>query len=158
VENKNMIEKLSPLNEKQKNEELLQEADYVINALWKKVMDTDGLPLSVDSDYQVWIEDLQKRKESFARILFKNARESKGEEKLYFAKTLNRLINLLNVSEQQELFKKLMTTKEAIKKLVHDTEQEVANKQSKLDHFKDKIKKRIDRVLFKDDDFMDRLK
>ena len=63
-------------NENQENERLLSDAEWVINSMWKKAMDINDLPLSVDSSYQAWTEDLKRRKNDFARVLFKDARES----------------------------------------------------------------------------------
>ncbi|MBI2635058.1 MAG: hypothetical protein HYW79_00760 [Parcubacteria group bacterium] len=107
---------------------LLSDAKRVINSMWKKAMDAGDLPLSVDPSYQVWLEDLEKRKSEFARVLFNKARESVGEDKLRSAQTLKHLMELLNNSERHELLKELMTTDEAIQKLIADAEQQVRSK------------------------------
>ena len=100
----------SPLeNKNNKNERLLKDAEYVINAMWKKAIDVNDLPLSVDSSYQAWSEDLERRKNDFARVLFNKAREAVGEGKLHSAQTLKKLIELLNSTSRQEILKELMT-------------------------------------------------
>src|SRR3989338_11272465 len=96
-------------NNEEKERRLLRDAEYVVNSMWKKAMDTGDLPLSVDLSYQTWLEDLEKRKSEFARILFKKAREETGEEKLRLAQTLKRLTELLGDSESKKLLKELLT-------------------------------------------------
>ena len=82
-----------PKQEYENHEErILSDAEYVINALWKKVMDVDDLPLSVDPSYEVWSKDIEARKNDYARVLFKTAREKEGEVGFGAAKTLKRLI------------------------------------------------------------------
>ncbi len=120
-----MKENLPSQEEKNNKEHLLREAEHVVNSIWKKATDIEDLPLSVDPSYQVWTEDLERRKSDFARVLFDKARESSGEEKLHSAQTLERLMKLLNTSERQELLKELMTTEETIQELVHEAEQQV---------------------------------
>lgn len=123
-----MKENLPSQDENSENERLLRDAEYVVNAMWKKATEVDDLPLSVDPSYQAWSEDLESRKSAFARALFNKARESTGEDKLRSAQTLKHLMELLNDSERHELLKELMTTNEAIQKLVVDAEQQARSK------------------------------
>lgn len=153
-----MREDFTSQDENSENKHLLRDAEYVINAMWRKAMDVNDLPLSVDPSYQVWLEDLEGRKSVFARALFNKARESTGEDKLRSAETLKRLMKLLNNSERQELLKELMTTDEAVQKLVVDAEQEVRSKQTPAVRVKSKFRKTVDRLLHRDEDFDERLK
>lgn len=145
-------------NDNQENERLLSDAEYVINSMWKKAMDVNDLPLSVDSSYQAWSEDLEKRKNDFARVLFEKARASSGEEKFRAARTLKLLVKLLGGSVSQAILKELMTTSEAVQELVRNAEEQVSSKQTKPERVKGKIRKTIDRILMRDDDFDERLK
>lgn len=145
-------------NENQENEQLLHDAEYVINAMWKKAMDVNDLPLSVDPSYQAWSEDLERRKNDFARALFSKARESTGEEKFRSARTLKLLLKLLGNFERQEILKELMTTDETVQELVRSAEEQITAKQAKPERIKGKIRKTIDRILMRDDDFDNRLK
>ncbi len=124
-----MKENFPSQDEKSENERLISDAEYVINSMWGKAMDVDDLPLSVDPSYQVWSEDLERRKSAFARALFNKARESAGEEKLRSAQTLKRLMELLNSVSRQEILKELMTTEEAVEELVNRAEQQVRQRQ-----------------------------
>lgn len=123
-----MKEEFTSLDEKDENERLLRDAEYIVNKMWGKAMDVDDLPLSVDPSYQAWSEDLERRKSPFARALFNKARESTGENKLRSAQTLKHLMELLNDSERRELLKELMTTSEAVQKLVEDAERQARSK------------------------------
>ncbi len=118
-------------NSEIENKNLLRDAEYVINSIWKKAMDVDDLPLSVDSSYQSWMEDLERRKSDFARVLFNKARESSGEEKLRSTQTLKHLTELLNNSERQSLLKELMTTQETVDELVYQAKEQIKSKQTK---------------------------
>lgn len=145
-------------SENQENEQLLRDAEYVIKAMWKKAMDVNDLPLSVDSSYQAWSEDLERRKNDFARVLFNKARESSGEEKFRSARTLKLLIKLLGNQDRREVLKELMTTNEAVQELVRSAEEQVTSKQTKPERIKGKFRKTIDRILMRDDDFDEGLK
>ncbi|MBI2446305.1 MAG: hypothetical protein HYV51_00605 [Parcubacteria group bacterium] len=123
-----MKENFPSQDEESENENLIADAEHVVNSMWEKAMDVDNLPLSVDPSYQIWSEDLERRKSAFARVLFNKARESVGENKLHSAQTLKHLMELLNNSERHELLKELMTTDEAIQKLVVDAEQQIKSK------------------------------
>ena len=153
-----MKEGLESSNENIENDHLLRDAEYVINAMWDKAMDVNDLPLSVDPSYQVWLEDLERRKSDFARVLFKNAREAVGEEKLRSSRTLKRLMKLFNDTDRKELLRELLTTQEAIEELARQSEQQVESKQTKPERVKGKIKKAVDRFLRRDGDFDDDLK
>jgi hypothetical protein len=120
-----MKEKFPLESRNNENERILKDAEYVINAMWEKATDVNDLPLSVDLSYQVWSEDLERRKNDFARVLFNRARETAGEEKLRSAQTLKRLMKLLNDVSRQEILKELMTTEEAVEELVNRVEQQV---------------------------------
>ena len=145
-------------NENNKDARLLGDAKYVINAMWKKAMDVNDLPLSVDLSYQAWEGDLEARKHAFAIVLFNKAREATGEEKLRSARTLKRLMELLGNSSKQEVLKELMTTEEAVQELVRQAEQQVESKQTKPERLKTKFRKTVDRLLRRGDDFGDALK
>lgn len=145
-------------NENQENEQLLRDAEYVINAMWEKAMDVNDLPLGVDLSYQAWSEDLERRKSDFARVLFNKARESAGEEKFRSARTLKILLKLLGDLDRQEILKELMTTDEAVQELVRSAEEQVGSEQTKPERVKGRIQKTIDRILMRDDDFDERLK
>ena len=140
-------------NNEEKERRLLRDAEYVVNSMWKKAMDTGDLPLSVDLSYQTWLEDLEKRKSEFVRILFKKAREETGEEKLRLAQTLKRLIELLGDSESKKLLKELLTNKEAIEELVNRAEEEIILAQTRPEQIKSKFKKKIGRLSSSNDDF-----
>jgi hypothetical protein len=140
------------------NRRLLSDAEYVINSMWEKSMDVSDLPLSIDSSYQAWGEDLENRKEDFARILFKKARDEHGKEKLRYAQTLKRLVILIGDSQSEALLKKLLTNKDAIFELYKQAEKEVSSEQPKTERAKGKIKRKIDRILGRDDDFGEHLK
>ena|SRR3989344_2329233 len=124
-----MKEESSLENENNENERILKDAKYLINAMWKKAIDVSDLPLSVDPSYQVWTEDLERRKNDFARVLFNRAREVVGEEKLHSAQTLQKLMKLLNSTSRQEILKELMTTEEALEELVNRAEQQIRLRQ-----------------------------
>mgnify|MGYP001559055733 CR=1 FL=1 len=145
-------------NESQENEQLLRDAEHVINAMWNKAMDVNDLPLSVDLSYQAWSEDLERRKNDFARVLFNKARESAGEEKFRSARTLKLLFKLLGDSDRQEILKELMTTDETVQELVQSAEEQGGLEQAKPEHIKGKVRKAIDPILMRDDDFHKRLK
>lgn len=147
-----MKEGFPQTNENQENERLLSDAEYVINSMWKKVMDADDLPLSADLSYQAWSEDLERRKNDFARILFNTARKSSGEEKFRAARTLKLLLKLLGDSARQEILKELMTTSETVQELVKNAEEQVSSKQTKPERIKGKVRRVIDRILLRDDD------
>lgn len=145
-------------NESGDTQGLLRDADYVINVMWRKAMDVSDLPLSVDLSYQAWSEDLERRKSAFARVLFKSARESTGEKKLHSAQTLRRLLKLLNNTERQALLLELLTTEEAVDELANQSEKQVESKQTKPQRIKGRVRKAVDRLLRRDDDFDDDLK
>ena len=140
-------------NNEEKERRLLRDAEYVVNSMWKKAMDTGDLPLSVDLSYQTWLEDLEKRKSEFARILFKKAREETGEEKLRLAQTLKRLTELLGDSESKKLLKELLTNKKAVEELVNRAEEEIILAQTRPEQIKSKLKKKIGRLSSSNDDF-----
>ena len=140
-------------NNEEKERRLLRDAEYVVNSMWKKAMDTGDLPLSVDLSYQTWLEDLEKRKSEFARILFKKAREETGEEKLRLAQTLKRLTELLGDSESKKLLKELLTNKKAVEELVNRAEEEIILAQTRPEQIKSKFKKKIGRLSSSNDDF-----
>lgn len=75
------------LPQRSEDEQLLNQADYLINSLWEKAMDVDDLPLSVDPTYQVWADDLERHKGTYAKILFDKTRQASGTDKLRYAKT-----------------------------------------------------------------------
>lgn len=141
------------MNENKKDEQLLRDAEYVINAMWRKAMDTDDLPLDTDLSYRAWSEDLERRKNNFARVLFNKARESDGEEKFRSARTLKLLMKLLGEPDKQEILKELMTTNEAVQELVQSAEKQVISEQTKIEQIKGKIEKIIKKILMQDDDF-----
>ncbi len=145
-------------NEQQEDERLLSDAEWVIHSMWNKAMDVNDLPLSVDLSYQAWTEDLERRKNDFARVLFNKARESVGEEKFRSARTLKLLLKLLGDSDRQEILKELMTTDETVQELVRSAEEQVGLKQTKPERVKGRIQKTIDRILMRDDDFDERMK
>lgn len=139
-------------------EQILRDAEYVVNAMWEKAMDVSDLPLSVDLSYKAWSDDLEVRKKDFARVLFNKARESNGDENFFAAKTLNRLMKLLNKESQREILGELMTTLEAIKELVTTREQEIESIKTKKERIKSKFKKILDKVFLRDDDFDENIK
>lgn len=153
-----MKEGFSLPDNKQENSRLLHDAEYVINAMWEKVMDVSDFPLNADLSYQAWLEDFQKRKSVFAKVLFDNARKAAGEEKFRSAQTLRRLLKLLNNKEQQEVLNELMTTREAIQELARGAEEQVLVGKSTAERVKSKFQKTLDRFLRRDDDFDDDLK
>ncbi|MDO8522663.1 MAG: hypothetical protein Q7S12_00030 [bacterium] len=153
-----MQEGFQPQNENSENDRFLHDAEYVVNSMWNKAMNVNDLPLSVDLSYQAWLEDFERRKSDFARVLFKSARESAGEDKLRSSQALKRLMELLNNSDRQVLLKELLTTQEAVDELVRQSEQQVESKQTKPERIKGKVKKSIDRFLRRNGDFDDNLK
>lgn len=138
------------------SELLWRDAEYVVNAMWLTAMDKSGLPLSADLSFQAWSEDLKRRKSDFARALFDKAREGIGEEKLRASQTLWRLTRLLNDSERQMLLSGLMTTQEAVNKLVRVAEEQEEPKKPASRSARNKLRKAIDRLLNRDDDFDER--
>lgn len=153
-----MKERFEQFDVQQEDEQLAHDAEWVIHSMWKKAMDVNDLPLSVDASYQAWSEDLDRRKSDFARVLFKKARESSGEEKFRSAQTLKLLLKLIGDSDKQKILKELMTTNEAVQELVRGAEEHIRSKQTKPERIKSKMRKTIDRILMRDDDFDERMK
>lgn len=145
-------------NKNQENEHLLKDAEYVINVLWEKATSMSDLVLSVDPSYRTGMEELKKRKNDFAKVLFTRARETNGEEKLYAAKTLQRLMKLIDDASRRNIFEELLTTDETVQELVRQAEQQTKPETTTLQRTKAKFQKTIDRLLGRDDDFNNDLK
>ena len=153
-----MKENFPSQNENNEDERLLKDAEYVINSMWEKTTEIDDLPLDVDLSYQAWRESLENHKSDFARVLFKRARETTGEDKFRSARTLKRLMKLFDNVERQNLLSELMTTEEAVQELIRQAEEQIRPKQTKSERIKSKFRKTVDRLLLRDDDFDDNLK
>lgn len=149
-----MIEGPTGPGEGNDNENILRDAEYVINSMWRTAIDTSGLPLSIDLSFQAWSEGLERRKSEFARVLFNKAREVTGEGKLRAAQTLWRLTRLLNDSERRVLLSEILTTQEAVNELARVAEEQEESKKSPSRRAKNKLRKVVRRFLGRDDDSM----
>jgi hypothetical protein len=133
------------------DEPLFEDAGRVVNALWEKATGMSDLVLREDLRYRAWMEDLSKRKNSFAKVLFARARETSGEKKLHAAKTLQRLMKLIDNASRRKILEELLTTEETVLELVHQAERQTKQKSATLQQTKTKFQKTISRLLGRND-------
>ena len=104
-----------------------EEEDYKLTAsialsgieeAWRKINDTEGLPLSSDPLFESVADEIEKNSSKFGKALLESAKESTGEDRIRYARGLIKLLNILSGVEIKKVIADLNTSKEEIEKLV----------------------------------------
>lgn len=113
-------------NIENRSEQVANYALVGINRAWETINDIDGLPLSVDFNYQQIAEHLKENAAKFGMALFDMARNTQGEERLKYIQGFERMMLVIGRDEGEKLLTDIMTTPETTQELHRKAEEELS--------------------------------